>query len=42
MREEEEIDETTQYNLGAIELINDPQGYCQKVFGVLRRCQEKI
>jgi len=32
-----EVDDTKQYNHEALLLINDPQGYAEKVFGALKR-----
>jgi protein SDA1 len=35
----DEQEEVKQYNFEAMNLINDPQGYCEKVFGVLKVCK---
>jgi protein SDA1 len=32
-----EVDDTLHYNRAALTLLNDPQGYAEKVFGVLRQ-----
>lgn len=35
----DEQEDVKQYNFEAMNLINDPQGYCEKVFGVLKKCK---
>ncbi len=39
---EESLNDTKSYNAAAMNLIHDPHGYMEKVFGVLKKSNEKF